>query len=56
MLDRKNLLFSMAYTLVTFRRTPVIFVNRRLVSQGRVPQIDELRHWIRQARAQEGVT
>jgi len=56
MLDRKNLLLSMGYTLVTLRRTPVIFVNERLVSQGRVPQLGELRRWIRQARSQEEVS
>lgn len=56
MLDRKNLLVSMGYALVTFRRTPVIFVNGRLVSQGCVPQKDELCQWIRQERSQEDVS
>lgn len=55
MLDRKNLLVSMGYALITFRRTPVIIVNGRLVSQGRVPQMSELHRWIRQARSQEDV-
>lgn len=51
LLDRKNFIMSLLYALITFRRTPVIFVNGRLMSQGRVPSFDELRHWLRDARA-----
>ena len=54
-LDRKSLLVSMMYSIATFRRTPVFFVNGVLVSQGRVPSKDELRYWIRQERFQEEV-
>lgn len=51
LLDRKSLLVSMLYSLVTFRRTPVILVNKQMCSHGRVPLLEEIRTWIEQAKA-----
>ena len=49
-LERKGLLVSMLYMLVTFRRTPVILVDGRLYSHGRVLGLEELRDMIRDAK------
>ena len=40
----------MMYALLHFRRTPVILINGRLVSQGRAPTLEELRGWLHVAR------
>lgn len=47
-LVRKSLWVSLVYMLVTFQSPPAILINGRLVSQGRVPKLEELRQWIRE--------
>ncbi|MBM4424668.1 MAG: thioredoxin family protein [Chloroflexi bacterium] len=52
-LERKNLLISMLYLLSTFRRPPVIVINGRVVSAGRVPAVAQLRQWLEESRGKQ---
>lgn len=45
-LVRKSFAASLLYSLLTFRRTPIIFVNGQLMSHGRVPTLGELHRWL----------
>lgn len=52
-LKRRNFFVSLVYAFITFRHTPIIFVNERLVSHGRAITVEELREYIREARKGE---
>jgi hypothetical protein len=49
-LKRENFFVSLVYALITFRHTPVIFVNDRLVAHGRMISVEEMRQYIREAK------
>jgi len=49
-LKRKNFFVSLVYALITFRHTPILFVNERLASHGRAISVEELRQYIQEAR------
>jgi len=49
-LKHKNFFVSLAYALITFRHTPIIFVNDRLAAHGRMISVEEMRQYIREAR------